>query len=1151
MTILTSPVPTTGIQSFKNILDRIIAGGDTVRPDDLQMVSEYLASSKPREVEDEVPVYLPDLMEAWSMAAQVNNEGVLSAVPAVLALLLKVISTRSDLVPHGLGIGRTLLQKRQQELIAKNLTADKGKDFIISPTLRLLREIVCVDSGALAGPIFRARTNTFKALARNIGLRYLGDGVESSKRPSIRTNAIRFLLSSIKYLHVEAKRDLLTQKDVVAALMRNLREDPPALIYEILDTMRASVILDKKLSKDAKVRLLNAQSLIRISSLYGYSHKAATEDPDRPSVEDTAHKFLLAACTDASGGVVRSQHGYYPEGVDPEALPQPADFDQFVEQGLDAVPWMSDFENDIPVRNSLLAEFVQTLRPWSSTKQSELLVAILKNVPELAAHYFLHKKAFSFEPKLSATWIGYAALLYNVLELPVPAHFGCQKGYARSPPPINILLGNVIPVPLTLKVLTRCLANKSNLISFYAVRILILILQRISRIVDMFTDASTSSGQLWQQGSRRLIDDVQQRIPDVKDVIALYRGLGDGDLLQKEAASRLILLYYETIPQLALKAKFDVSPILTVAIDRVESKTDEGGDAALALMELEHLCTIAKYSPGMRWFGKTAGKPHSPFTTLLKLYVESSTELAEARLQDVLDFVANENQLVESTSESRGLEALVLALKNVETVDTIIWSFLDNCFERCARSPIKYLENIEEQLAEAAISPETTASPVMVTIGEQLSFFTASSPDKKVAKVFVELLSTYLGHSAASGVSSEFLESTRSSWASALGDEKLSKKLSVTQKSASVVATDSASASQDLPRTANGLSRNIPKVDLTSDNLVEILSVPISTAKDNALLKWSTKTPEELVEEGHAVSVIWLLASEHISIRKEALVTLAKMAAKIKDSAYEENEQMWLLLMELIESVRGEPVDANTVPSSILSFASRAIDVLKTPLHALYEKINLFLTSGPVWALDRIPLLSTIVSDGPSEDGTFYTEVSWLLSYLINSLRNEADLALFHRRKVFERILALACNPYMGNSLRTQVLRLVYRATTIKGGSDTLITRFGVVSWLRTQKAAAAAEIADAELYQAVIRRLWETCDQDRIRTWSAGNGVEILAMGGGGGGGGDDATIVEGGGAAVTDGEKTKKKSSSKKDTTKKEKKKKNKNDKQSEVSD
>ncbi|KXJ92164.1 ribosome 60S biogenesis N-terminal-domain-containing protein, partial [Microdochium bolleyi] len=920
--------------------------------------------------------------------------------------------------------------------------------------------------------------------------------------------------------------------------MRHLREDPPALIYEILDTLRASVILDKKLPKDTKVRLLNAQSLIRIASLYGYSQKASQDDPERPTVEETAHRFLLAACTDSSGGVVRSQHGYYPEGVDPDALPPPAEFDESVEQGLDTISWMSSFENDVPVRNSLLAEFIQTLRPWSSTKQSELLVAILKNVPELIAHYFLHKKAFSFEPKLSATWIGYAALLYNVMELPVPNFFGRQKGYARAPPPVYILLGNVLPAPLTLKAITRCLSNKSNLISFYAVRILVLVLQRLSNILDLFAEASATAGPLWKQASRRLIDDVQQRIPDVKDIIALYRGLGENDLLQKEAASRLILLYYETIPQLALKAKFDVSPILSVAIDRVESKVDEGGDAALALMELEHLCTIAKYSPGMRWFGKAAGKALSPFATLLKLYVESTTELADARLKDVLDFVANENQLVESTSRSPGLEALVLALKEIKSVDAAIWSYLDNCFERCARSPIKYLEKVEEQLEMAGIaSEETAASPIMVTIGEQLPFLIASSPDKDIAKMLVKLLSAYLGHSASLGVSGSFLEATKESWATALGDAKMSKKLTIPAKQTPAAVSEPTSTDARSSST-NGLIRSstTPKLSLTSDDLVEILTVPIPTIKDNALLKWSTKAPEELVEEGHAVSVIWLLASEHISIRKEALVTLAKMAAKIRDSAYEENEQMWLLLMELIESsreaVNNTDPDTPAIPSVILAFAARAIDVLKNPLHALYEKVNLFLTSGPTWQLDRIPLLPSIVHEGPGEDGAFYTEVSWLLSFLVDGLRDERDLALYHRRKVFERVLALACNPYMGNNLRTSVLRLIYRATGIRGGSDTMVTRFGVASWLRTQKASAAA-LADAELYQAVIRRVWETCDQARIGEWSAG-GVERLAMG-------DQSADILSAMADGADAEDGKKATKTKKDKSKKDKKEKN----------
>src|ERR1700761_7412398 len=102
----------------------------------------------------------------------------MSAVPVVLDLLLKLLSQSLQLVPFGLGICRTLLQRRQLDLIGRNLSADKSKEFIISPTLRMLREALCLDGGAVAKAMFRARSSTFKSLARNMGVKYLGDGTE-------------------------------------------------------------------------------------------------------------------------------------------------------------------------------------------------------------------------------------------------------------------------------------------------------------------------------------------------------------------------------------------------------------------------------------------------------------------------------------------------------------------------------------------------------------------------------------------------------------------------------------------------------------------------------------------------------------------------------------------------------------------------------------------------------------------------------------------------------------------------------------------------------------------------------------------------------------------------------------------------------------
>ncbi|KAI0435308.1 ribosome 60S biogenesis N-terminal-domain-containing protein [Xylaria sp. FL1042] len=1083
-----------GLQSFKNVLDSIV-NNDEKKSDHMQILFDFLDSTKPREVEDEVPIYLPDIMETWSMASQMNNENVMSAVPVVLALLLKIISDNVDRVSYGLGLCRTLLQKRQQELIARNLSAEKGKDFIISPTLRLLREAICLDGGALAAPIFRARINTFKSLARNMGLRYIGSDQEDPKKASVRTNATRLLLSCLRLLHNEAKKDLLLQRDIIAALMRHLPDDPPFLIAEILDVLKKSVVQDKKLAKEVKIKILNAHSLTQIASLYGYSKEPANLEDGvenkKISVEDAAHEILMATCTDFAVGICRSQQGYYPEGIALDAFMPDTEGIDLLDFGLDSIPWMNKFVDEIPVRNMLLGEFIESLRPWSSTKQSELLLAIFEASPELIARYFIHKKTFTFDPKLSATWIGYASLLYSVVKLPIPPFFGRPNDYAAVPPPTSVVLDNIVPPPMTLKAMNRCLTNKSKLISFYTIRLLVLALEKLDRALEMHREASALPNSIWQEAARRLVDDFYQRIPDVKEIISYYRTLANEDYLQREAASRLILLYYEIIPQLALKAKFDVSPILLATIQKVEASDGTGEDMAISLLELEHLCAVAKYSPSMRWFARTAEIPTSPFITLLRLYTEKTTALSGDTLSQILSYVANECQLVESVSELSGLNPLITALKNAGSVDSAIWSFIDNCAERCSRTPTKYLEMIEQYMEEvdAEERADLRTCPLLVSIAEQLPFLVSTSPAKETLKQLSGFLREYLRRSLDSGVSRIFLKSISGLLVTALGDKKLGSKFTL-PKRADALDGDAEMLDgepKSTPQPTNEVKGKFA-TRISPEELEDRLAVPILTSKENSLLKWSSKPPEELVEEGYAASLILLLSSEHASIRKEALTNVIKMATKIKESTYEENEQIWLLLMELAESARDLIADG-PLPSILVIFACRALDILKNPLHCLYEKVNLFLTSGPLWQPNNIPLMKAILQEGPTLDGSYYTEISWLLGFLVDSLRTPQDVALFHQRKVYEQLFGLIVNPYMGINLRTQVLRILYRTTCIAGGSDTVITRFGAVSWLVTQTAATTDEM-EKRLYQAMARRLWDTCDQKRITTWSKG-GIE------------------------------------------------------------
>ncbi|KAL2175628.1 ribosome 60S biogenesis N-terminal-domain-containing protein, partial [Thermothelomyces heterothallicus CBS 202.75] len=1086
-----------GLQSFKLFLDDLL-DPDRDHADRPRILRDYLRSANPS-ADEENPVYLPDIMQTWSYANQTNNDNIMSAVAVVLALLLKLLSRSLDTVPFGLGICRTLLQKRQQELIARNLSADKGKAFIISPTLRMLKEAISFDGGAIARPLFRARASTLKSLARNMGIVHIGDEAEDPKRPSPRTNAILFFLSALKYLHPEAKKELLSQRDIVSALTRDLKQDPPYLVRELLDGLRSHVLLDDKLPREAKGNLLNASTLTRLSALYQYRLDAQVEDG--PSISDLAHEFLLLACTNPACGVLRQDSGFYPRDADPNAAIPAAELDDL---GLEAIVWVNKYKTEVPVRNFALSNFLLSLRPWSSVRQSELITSVFKVAPELVANYFLASKSFTFEPKLSATWIGYAAFIFNVVTLPLPDHFCRATAFPELPPPPSIVIDNILPAPLNQKTLSRSLANKSSLISFFATRILVVAIEKLEQAIKMHHDPSHSNRTVWAEAARRLVDEFCQRSPGIKEMINAYRSVPEGDLLHREAASRLLRRCYEVLPQVALLAKFDVSPFLETTLARLSRRElSDPRNFALSLKELENLLAIAGYSPGMRWLAASEALSLSPFTLLLKVCVDAPHGVALETIRTVLNFVAVEQQLVPAENKHPGLLALLEALQSLRqsSPDSVahLWPFLDNCLTRCANAPVKYVEKMQDLVHESTSGPDqdltgAVISPLTVAILEQLPFVAAKEGGDATIRALGRFLPKFLGLSATAGESQPLLDLVFSKMVAHLSDTKgklakagVPRNLAFEHNTPQPTSEPKARKGRD---TTTGQQEPRPEPAVDEEVLENTLHVPdVLEADNSALMKWSSKTVDELVDEGYLASLIALLASEHASIRKEALVNILKAAAKIKQSEYEEKEQVWLLLSEIAETAR-DSINDEPLPSTIVSFACHGLNVLRDPLSNLYAKVNLFLTRGPVWRLDKPPLLDEILSEDPGVGDAFYAQANWLLGYLIDGLRTSRDLELLRKKRakgpVLERILALAANPYMRLPLRSQVLRLLYRATRIQGGSTTLTTRFGIVNWLEARQ-AACTDAAEAAVYGGLRRRIWETCDQDRVRAWSRG----------------------------------------------------------------
>ncbi|RTE81674.1 hypothetical protein BHE90_003844 [Fusarium euwallaceae] len=1076
-----------GLQSFKNLLDKLVSEDDDRRTN-LEILHQYLDAVKPRDASAEDAVFLNDIMEMWSFAVQVNNDGVMSSVAVVLALLLQVLSGSLQMVSHGLGICQTLLQERQLKSLAKNLSVEKSKGFILSPTLRLLREATCLDGGAYAKRIFRARNFTFTSLGRNLEIGHIGDAQEDVRKASVRTNAVKFFLSLLKFLSTDGRRELLSQKELLSHLTYMIKTDPPYLVRDILDSLKSHVLMDDKIPRDIKFRSFNTKTLMRILGLYSYADSDDVEE--QLTVSYKAHQFLIYACTNSSAGVLYPSTGLYPKESDDDAVPSGR-------KGSAHGALVTDrYKDDIPVYNFVLAEFAQKLRPWSSLKHSELLVAIFTAAPELTAKYFLSNQSFTFEPKLSMTWIGYAAFLFNTMQIPLPPRFGDRTRSAKAPPPTSILLGNIIPLPINQKVLIRCLSPKSHLTSFFATRILIVALEKLAEALKMHDEASNKSKDTtWSEASRRLIDAFCQRIPDMKEVVRAYKGIPAENILHKTMASRLLRLYYEVIPQVALAANFDVSPFFTEVLKTLNEGSEKTEDVSLGVMELENLVSIASYSPGMRWFSKidklVDGAASSPYTALLRLLCDKKRDLPFHQLKKVLGEVAVENQLVTKAAMMTPLyEALQTTLADIKPKDMEkVWSFVDNCINRCASSPIKYLDLLETYSQEGNLpSSHGATALVNVTMVEQLSYATSSADATEQASLG-KFLSSYFTASYRLKHGKQLTKALYKRICDQFSSSKVKMKKLKDDKSADVDADEEMlDAEADTGKDEKSKS----SVDLSK--LEEMLHVPFSEDEDaTALTKWAGKNAEDLVEDGWAAGLIRLLSSTHINIRKEALTNILKMAAKLRESSYEEKDQIWLLLSELAESSR-EQVDKGPVPSAFTAFATHALEILKNPLHPLYPKVNGFLTRSPFWAADKLPLAHDVLHGEPSEDDKYYTEITWLLIYLLDSLRTPFDLSIFHRKRWFEKILALGANPYLRVNLRTRLLRIIYRATCIEGGSTTLVTRFGILGWLDAQRAGSEGG-DEADVLVALMRRVWETCDQEKVKAWSKG-GVEKLLKG-------------------------------------------------------
>ncbi len=870
---------------------------------------------------------------------------------------------------------------------------------------------------------------------------------------------MRYILTHLKYLHEGGKADLLKNRPLCTSLFHFLQNDPPDVMVELLTVTEQYVLKDDDLPRSAKAALLiehNLERVAEIATRYATEHEA-------PAV---AFAWLKCVCTQPSYGVLRMS-GWYPPGT--TNLAQDSSKGRPIDLGINSLDFY-DRDQKPNIRNTVLLAWMNTLRPHINLRERELVLTCFRSAPELVAAY-LAEKNMQLEPKLSNTWIGYASFLFEIVQLPLPSYLGHEDDWAQLPPQTYIMLDSIIPRPLTHKVLTRCLNQNSDLIRFFAIRMLILALEKLSQALLQLAKgakANESNARLWKEAAERLHSAFAERFPAMKDTIVAFRKIPNDDehLLQQEAATRLLRLCYEVLPLQAMAEPFDVSVPLTEALVRIN---DEGSaeEAVLRSLRLQHLLQIARRSSGMRWLSKQGALEFSPIMTLLKIHAQDSKN---KQIRDLLFEVLSENNILKSMS---GLDALVAILHHRAPTSTTVPSFLDDCFVRAGRKPVKYLDDLEalEARGQQDVGSQRELPSILVgVLLEQAPFILTKTDDEKVELMdfvngYLELLLQTEEGTGLLQTLHDYINITIGLQSTRIADPELV--LSKVQ----------------LGSFATPESDERPLVPEAEDTL-PFSAPPEESENHPELLKWSQKDLALALEDGDIAALILCLSSQYPEIRSQALTQLYKLEDRVLHSNLDDKDPIYILLGELIETYEQHIANnQSALPHLATCFATHALKVQMQPIHYMYPKINKFLNKGPGWRASKLPTYwfeNTVLSE-PEEDDRYWKEVQWVLGWLVDALRTTDDLEILRKGGVFEKVMSLYGSPGSGLRVKEKVLEMLWRVTLVEGGSTTLVTRAGVLSW----SDMVSVEKDTEGLVRAVRKKVVETCDRVKVEEWS------------------------------------------------------------------
>ncbi|KIJ29718.1 hypothetical protein M422DRAFT_268847, partial [Sphaerobolus stellatus SS14] len=387
-------------------------------------------------------------------------------------------------------------------------------------------------------------------------------------------------------------------------------------------------------------------------------------------------------------------------------------------------------------------------------RQQELIFKILQAFPELVSGYWSAVN-LTLEPRLSSRWITNIPILGTIIFFPVPTNsftLPNSQHINPSPPALNVVLGNAIPSVLSKNFLTKGLQSASSLVQHSTALPLSKCLAKLDCILSISRETASKleedeeNGQ-WLKRIRELEAEAEKRVPEFTVIVGMVQQKPAGPTnesqaikmaLLTEAGLRLLWFYHKLFPRLVSSVKFDAGKLLlnvfdpsvslsedeSMDVDKDANTLQENSNGMDVLRQL-HVLRLLKESDQFGWLNKFRS---SAQTNLHRATGELTTRILGSSILFSHDTEEITLWLHAIPETKRALQATTLDETPLADEVAAVLVFLDDCIQRCSKTPYRYLEESVKLFDEAESSdqaqgftylrddPKSFPSPLLMTM---------------------------------------------------------------------------------------------------------------------------------------------------------------------------------------------------------------------------------------------------------------------------------------------------------------------------------------------------------------------------------------------------------------------------------------------------